>query len=89
MLTKLSNLISALGQSIQFVAFMAHLFFAAYLLKEFSAHRWWLAGGIIVFAAAKEFWYDAAYERNPPQTMLDNVEDFMGYAVGVAIGVWL
>jgi uncharacterized membrane protein YedE/YeeE len=86
-LTKLSNLISTLGESLQFVAFCAHAGVAAYLLKEFPSARWWLAGGIILFAVGKEFWYDATYERNPPQTSADNWQDFAGYVVGVGIGL--
>ena len=81
------NWIAKLGQSIQFVAFAAHCFFAAWLLKQFPQHRFILAGVIVVAAALKEFGYDAKYETDPPQTFTDDLEDFLGYLLGCVIGL--
>jgi hypothetical protein len=46
-----------------------------------------LSAGMVLFAAVKEFWYDANYEL-PKQTAFDNITDFLGYCAGVAI-IWL
>jgi hypothetical protein len=66
---------------------MAHAFVAAWILTRLPAHKWWLACGIIVFGALKEFLYDAKYETDPPQTFTDNLEDFAGYVTGCVIGL--
>ena|ERR1039458_482655 len=77
------NWIAKLGQNQQFVAAIAHFFFAGYVIMWFP--HWWLALAITVAAAGKEFWYDRLNEHNPPQTTLDNVEDFAGYVAGAWI----
>jgi hypothetical protein len=46
-----------------------------------------LSAGMILFAAVKEFWYDANYEL-PKQQPFDNITDFLGYVAGVGI-IWL
>jgi hypothetical protein len=43
--------------------------------------------GLILFAAGKEFIYDARWER-PPQTFKDNAQDFCGYLGGIAFA-WI
>jgi hypothetical protein len=73
----------------QFVAFTAH-FCAAALIVEHAYHDHLLVALFIMSAAGvKEFWYDAKYEANPPQTFLDNFEDWLGWSLGALLGVLL
>lgn len=89
---RLLNWIATTGENPKFIAAMAHCWFAAFVVG--SAHRWGLDVRIYVYltvlivAGIKEFYFDARYEKNPPQTTADNIEDFMGYVVGAAIGMW-
>ena len=85
-MNKVIAYISNLGQSIQFVAFCAHLFAAAYIVDRFN-NKLLVASLITLYAAGKEFWFDAKYEKNPPQTFKDNIEDFLGYALGAWMAV--
>jgi hypothetical protein len=84
---KLSGAISAFGQNIQAVAACAHFFAAGYLVFLVRDYPFCTAILITVYAGLKEFWYDANYEKNPPQTAIDNVEDFAGYVVGAWVTV--
>ncbi len=82
----MANFIAKLGQNRQFVAGAAHFFFAGYLVM-LTAMLWpsqilSVTLGITGFAAIKEFLFDAEYESNPPQTFLDNLEDFITYIAG-------
>ena len=77
--------LASIGQNIQFVAFMAHFGCSYALVATF--HYWPVPLSVIVLSAIKEFWYDAKYETDPPQTALDGWEDFAGYAIGV-IAAW-
>jgi hypothetical protein len=83
------NLISKLGQNAQFVGGCAHFFFAGYVV--FALHSYALATAIVITAGAsvKEFWFDAKYETAPPQTFVDNLEDFLTYAAGAWITYFL
>jgi hypothetical protein len=47
---------------------------------------WALA--MIVYAAIKEFWYDANYEI-PKQSWQDNLTDFSMYCAGVGLGLFV
>lgn len=85
----LSDKIAQLGQNAQFVAFFAHAGVAALLVEHLPGHAWWWLTGMLVYAAGKEFWFDATYEKNPPQTFWDNLEDFIGYAIGAVLGYFL
>jgi hypothetical protein len=85
---KLIKLIAAWGQNIQFVAFWAHFGVAA-LVTEHSHHRLIVAAIIIAGAAIKEFYFDAKYEKDPPQTFKDNFQDFIGWGAGALAGVFL
>lgn len=85
MINKIIQWISAFGQSIQAVAAVAHVFAAGYFVFLFRGHAFWVAVGVTVYAALKEYGYDAHYEMNPPQTMTDNTEDFAGYVAGAWI----
>lgn len=80
----MSSWVAKVGESPDFVAFMAHSGFAYFCVHH--GLPWWLA---LILAAAKEFVFDIRYEKNPPQTYTDGALDFMGYAVGVGLGVWL
>jgi hypothetical protein len=78
----------------QFLAFMAHggvFGFIMMTVGMFSGFSYaWLAVVscmLLITAAIKEFWYDRSYEQ-PPQSALDNIEDFVGYFSGVALA-WI
>jgi hypothetical protein len=80
-----------------YLAAMAHIGWATLLILSCSmflhTHRWILLASffLTLFAAIKEFWYDARYEL-PPQTTKDNVQDFLGYLGGIALAwlvIWL
>jgi hypothetical protein len=45
-----------------------------------------VAGVVVVYAAVKEFFYDANYEI-PHQTFWDNLLDFSFWCLGAAVGV--
>jgi len=85
-LSTLSSWVSKLGQSMQFVAFWAHFGVAA-LVVEHTPHHSLMVGIVAALAAVKEFWYDAKYETNPPQTFLDNLEDWLGWTLGAILGL--
>lgn len=85
-LSTLSSWVSKIGQSIQFVAFWAHFGVAA-LIVEHTPHHFLVASIVSALAAVKEFWYDANYETNPPQTFLDNFEDWLGWTLGAIVGL--
>ena len=80
--------IANLGQNIQFVAFAAHLGIAA-LIVEHMPQPFYIMLAVFVVAGIKEFVFDARYEKNPPQTFTDNMQDWLGYAVGAGLGYWL
>lgn len=87
-MNKVSSFIASTGQNIQFVAFFAHFFTAAYIVSRFHGDsRIALFGVIVVVAAIKEYVFDARDELNPPQTFLDNTEDFLGWSLGAALGL--
>ncbi len=82
----MASFVAKLGQNVQFIAGCAHFFFAGYFVMLTALL--WPSGilsvtlGITGFAAVKEFLYDATQESNPPQTFLDNLEDFVTYIAG-------
>ncbi len=90
-LERFARWIGEVGPSPGFVAFNAHCWFAVFAVSAASragvppivAGVGWLA----VFAA-KEFWFDLKYEK-PKQDWLDSVEDFLGYAAGIILGIGL
>lgn len=85
------NWLAALGQNAQFVAFFAHLGAAEILTVlafRFTRFGPEVVALIILGAAIKEFYFDAKYEKNPPQTFKDNLQDFVGWALGPVVG-WL
>lgn len=45
-------------------------------------------GVVVMYAAFKEFWFDANYEI-PPQTSRDNWTDFAFYCVGCSVACLL
>ena len=78
--------IALIGQSIQFVAFFAHAGVGAFAVEHLP-HRV-VAGGILILAGAiKEFVFDAREEVNPPQTFMDNLQDFGGWLTGAVLGM--
>lgn len=85
------NWLATIGQNIQFVAFWAHLGVAAIVTiaaYHFTADGTYVAAAIVSGAAIKEYYFDAKYEKDPPQTFVDNTEDFIGWALGTLVG-WL
>lgn len=69
-----------------FVAWQAHMWFAAFVV---SSALWYAPATIVVSAvlacaALKEFFIDKHFESG--QSFLDNLRDFAGYAVGVGVG---
>jgi hypothetical protein len=82
----ISAFIAALGENPAFVAFNAHCWFAfsvVYVLASHGVPELPLAAIVCLVAVVKEFWFDARYEQNPPQTFWDNLDDAAGYAVGM------
>jgi hypothetical protein len=74
---------------VQYLAAMAHSGWAALIVL--SAARFLdlkltagVSGGLVAFAAVKEFVYDANFEV-PRQTSKDDWEDFLGYLAGIAL----
>jgi hypothetical protein len=47
--------------------------------------KWWYPG-FVVAAALKEYVYDANFET-PHQTFVMNTADFLGYCVGIGLGI--
>lgn len=85
----IARLIAELGEDPLFIAFNAHCWFAFAIVSTASIHGYpFQAAGICAIAAGlKEFWFDATYEHDPPQTFWDNLEDFGGYAAGIILGL--
>ncbi len=74
---------------VNFLAAMAHVGWACLLTLACSI--WFGSRGqlgasasLIVYAAIKEWGYDAHFEL-PPQTWRDNLQDFCGYLGGIAL----
>lgn len=78
--------VASVGQNIQFVAFWAHLGVAALLVEHLPDNGLDWALLICLAAGLKEYWFDAKYEHDPPQTFMDNTQDFIGWATGAIIG---
>lgn len=82
----ISSFVARVGSNPQFVAFNAHWGCTTIFLA--ALHKWAhppmlpLILGVVLAAGVKEFWFDAREEAD--QTFLDNLEDFLGYMVGVA-----
>jgi len=87
------NLLSSIGkagESQGFIAWNAHMFFAAFVVL--ACGRYAVAGACVFFIASaiKEFWFDLRYETAPPQTLTDSAIDFAGYLSGLVLGcVWV
>lgn len=79
-------------QDPNFTAWSLHFWSAAMIVLSFghlfghlAAWISWLA--ILPLAAWKEFYFDAKFEKDPPQTAHDNFMDFLWYEVGAAVGL--
>jgi hypothetical protein len=84
----MSGWIARLGQNMQFVAFVGHACFAALVVEHSGRFLWYAVAFFTIGGAVKEIW-DIHYEHDPPQTVLDSLEDFLGWALGALIGVML
>ena len=65
----------------KFIALNAHCWFAYAVCYTFP-HRW-VRITMFIAAGIKEFVIDKHYEVD--QTFADNLEDFSGYAIGIAL----
>ena len=86
------NIISKVGESPVFVTAMAHCWFAFSMLA-LMAH-WHIPFPVstvvlIVLAGIKEFYIDLHYETNPPQTVLDSLQDFLEYCAAIPLFYFL
>lgn len=76
--------------NVTYLAAMAHTgwacwpMLALHVLDGRRAHELIASVVLVLYAAAKEFFYDARYEL-PRQTTADNVGDFAGYCGGLAL----
>lgn len=77
--------------SVNFLAAMAHVGWACLIMLSVAVLSnsnmracEYVSGCLIAFAAIKEFWFDATFER-PKQLFKDNAQDFAGYLGGVAL----
>jgi hypothetical protein len=74
-----------------YLAAMAHIAWACLIVLAADVlsrdARAWERGvtlTLVLFAALKEYVYDAHFEE-PPQTWRDNTQDFVGYCCGIAL----
>lgn len=83
-----SSFIAKTGTNPAFIAFNAHCWFAFAVVHAVCAltSAGWPALIAILLAGIKEFWFDARYEV-PVQTLIDNLEDFLGYTVGIVLAL--
>lgn len=79
----LSSFIAKLGTNPTWIVANAHVWFACTLIL--MGANFWI---VTLAAAVKEFFFDHYYEKDPPQTTMDNVTDFIGYCTGVVIGLF-
>jgi hypothetical protein len=95
MWSTITKWISALGQNEQFLGFVCHFGVAA-LLCEHTFHYDPIIP-VLLFAIGgglKEFYWDAKYETDPPQSFTDNLSDWIGwvsgalFGMGFAVGWW-
>ncbi len=83
-----SNFIAGTGQQSKFVDAAAHSGWAC-ILSTATIHAGapcipTLLTWALIFAV-KEFWFDLKRERFPPQTLLDSIDDYGGYLLGLAL----
>ena len=76
--------IAYLGTNVQFLADVGHFTVPYALIATFPRAEWFLLVGFVIYAAIKEYWFDARYEV-PHQTFWDNTEDFVGYISGALV----
>jgi hypothetical protein len=89
-LAKVAAYVAATGQGIQFVAFFAHAGVASFVVEHLSFGHYGIAALLFLAGGGvKEFYFDARYEQDPPQTFMDNLEDWSGWAVGAVLGYFL
>jgi len=75
-----TSFVARVGSNPTWIAANAHFWFAFSLVQ--LSHGVGTVAVIAAVAAVKEFVFDRLYEHDPPQTTLDNVEDFFGYLLG-------
>ncbi len=88
-MSKLTAFISRVGENPKTIAFFAHSGVAATVLLLFSGWHQYLAAVIAIGVAGfKEFVFDHLYEKTPPQTFWDDLDDFTGYLTGIAFALF-
>jgi hypothetical protein len=74
-----------------FVAFQAHCWFAYAVVftlgTRYGAYEAWIVAAALALAALKEFYIDKHFEAD--QSFSDNLRDFVGYASGVVIALFV
>ena len=86
-LRSLAKWVADTGQSIQFVAFWAHFGMAALVVEHLSRTLPGLTlTAVVVLGGLKEFIFDADEETMPPQTFMDNFQDWLGWTAGAFTG---
>ena len=89
-INRLKNAVAYYGTNVQFLANIGHflvpysIIATLYRLGLEEPGKWYVLGITIVWAAWKEYYFDARYEV-PHQTFWDNTEDFIGYFSGAAL----
>jgi hypothetical protein len=84
LLTKLRSLIATVGVNPNWIAFNAHCWFSYAVAFTFPHLFVWIPMALV--AGVKEFYFDKHFE-SPPQTFIDNVEDFAGYMTGLGLAI--
>jgi hypothetical protein len=87
----IGSTIAEIGENPDFIAFNAHwgfAFFALTAAARFHLPYWPCAVVALALAAVKEFWFDPRYETDQ-NIWPDGVEDFVGYATGIALAAVL
>lgn len=66
-----------------FIHALFSYFFVSYTHYKLGLNIWIACIIWTIFTAFLEYWYDANYEKNPPQTFRQNTLDFISYQIGL------
>ena len=80
--------IGRIGENQTFIATMAHVFFAYFVVSLASGTHQYIAALVCIgIFGLKEFAFDRLHEQNPPQTFWDDLDDFAGYVIGIMLAL--
>lgn len=80
--------IGRIGENQTFIATMAHVFFAYFVVSLASGTHQHIAAVIwLGLFGFKEFFIDRLYEHTPPQTFWDDLDDYIGYVLGIILAL--